>query len=144
MIGQRIKQARLNAGMSANKLAELLKKSRITLYRYENDPQANIPADTIIKLSEIFHTNPGYFLGWTNKIDPMVDNVATRQTQSFFLTEKDTDDGTMRVVGFFVKKDIGSKILLYSQNSTEVVGVSDEDFTMIRNLLKKLPDAAFE
>lgn len=58
-IGQRIKELRQAAGMSADELAERLGKNRATIYRYESDEIRKLPLDVLKSLADVFGITPG-------------------------------------------------------------------------------------
>lgn len=62
-IGDRIKECRKDMGLSQEALAEILYMKKSTISKYENDDR-DIPASTIVILSEALDTSPNYlFLG---------------------------------------------------------------------------------
>lgn len=65
IIGTRIKQRRLDLGITADDLADKIGKSRATVYRYENGEIKAIPVTVLKSLSEILQTTPGYLMGWS-------------------------------------------------------------------------------
>lgn len=66
-IGERIKEQRIKKDMSLQDLANLLKISRQTIYKYETGTIANIPLDKITALSEIFGMTEAELTGWDQK-----------------------------------------------------------------------------
>ena len=65
-MGKRIKERRLQLGMSADDLAEKLGKNRATIYRYEGDEIENFPVSIIEPLAAALLTTPAYLMGWTD------------------------------------------------------------------------------
>lgn len=65
-MGKRIKERRLQLGMSADDLAEKLGKNRATIYRYEGDEIENFPVSVIEPLADALLTTPAYLMGWTD------------------------------------------------------------------------------
>lgn len=63
-VGERIKQRRKELRLSADEIAEKLNKNRATIYRYENNEIARIPAKILKPLSEILQVSPEYLMGW--------------------------------------------------------------------------------
>ena len=63
-IGARIKQRRKELGYSAEKLAELVKLSPATIYRYEKNDIANMGADKLRPIAAALSTTPGQLMGW--------------------------------------------------------------------------------
>lgn len=66
-VGQRIKERRIELGMSAEKLGELLGKNRSTIYRYENGDIENMPIDILPTIADVLHTTPAVLMGWDQK-----------------------------------------------------------------------------
>lgn len=63
-IGERVKQRRLQLGMSADDLAKKINKNRATVYRYESEYIEKLPTTILIPLAEALHTTPAYLMGW--------------------------------------------------------------------------------
>ena len=57
-IGERIKEKRLEAGLTADDVAEKLNKNRATIFRYENNKIKDVPVSIIQELADILHTRP--------------------------------------------------------------------------------------
>ena len=66
MIGDRIKQARLSLGYSAEQVAAFLQVSPATIYRYENGDISKLPSKFIKPLAEFLCVTPEYLMGWTD------------------------------------------------------------------------------
>lgn len=64
MIGDRIKQARLKLGYSAEQVAAHLGVSPATIYRYENGDIAKLPSKHIVPLAEFLCVPPAYLMEW--------------------------------------------------------------------------------
>lgn len=67
MIGKRIKNRRVELGLSVNTIAKKLNKNRATIYRYENSAIKNLPITVLEPLAEILQTTPAYLMGWDQK-----------------------------------------------------------------------------
>ena len=67
-IGDRIKEIRTKHGMSQVMLADKIKVSKQTLYKYENGVITNIPSDKIEAIADVFGVSPAYFMGWDEGI----------------------------------------------------------------------------
>lgn len=67
MIGERIKQARLALGYSAEQVAAFLHVSPATIYRYENGDISKLPSKHIKPLAEFLCVTPEYLMGWTEE-----------------------------------------------------------------------------
>lgn len=71
--GERIKQRRIELGLSVDELAKKLKKNRATIYRYENNDIENFPTSVITPLANALETTPAYLMGWES--DPEKGNI---------------------------------------------------------------------
>lgn len=67
MIGQRIKEARMALGYSAEQVAAFLNVSPATVYRYENGDISKLPAKFIKPLAEYLCVSSAYLMGWTDE-----------------------------------------------------------------------------
>lgn len=65
-IGQRIKEMRIQNGLSIDELACRLGKNRTTVYRYENGDIENLPLGILDSLANALNTSPAYLMGWEN------------------------------------------------------------------------------
>ena len=66
MIGERIKEARLALGYSAEQVAAFLHVSPATIYRYENGDISKRPSKFIKPLAEFLCVTPSYLMGWSD------------------------------------------------------------------------------
>ncbi len=72
-ISQRIKDLRQKSGMTQVELAQKIKVSKQTMFKYENGIITNIPSDKIQALSEIFNVSPSFLMGWKeSQVDAFV------------------------------------------------------------------------
>ena len=69
--GDRIKQRRLELGLSVDEVATKLGKNRATVYRYESNDIENLPVGTLEPLAEILDTTPAYLMGWNSDDYPI-------------------------------------------------------------------------
>lgn len=67
MIGDRIKEARLALGYSAEQVAAFLNVSPATIYRYENGDISKLPSKFIKPLADYLCVTPAYLMGWTDE-----------------------------------------------------------------------------
>lgn len=65
-IGKRLKNRRLELGLSVDEVAKRLGKNRATIYRYENNDIENLPTTVLEPLAKILDTTPAYLMGWDN------------------------------------------------------------------------------
>lgn len=63
-IGERIKCRRLELGISAEKLGNIIGKNRATIYRYESDDIENLPITILEPLAKALRVTPAELLGW--------------------------------------------------------------------------------
>ena len=61
-VGDRIKQRRLELGLSVDDLASKLNKNRATVYRYESNDIENFPTSTLEPLAKALGTTPAYLM----------------------------------------------------------------------------------
>ena len=69
-IGERIKQRRLEIGLSVDQLADIIGKNRATIYRYESNEIEKFPLDILYPLAEALRTSPAYLMGWEDSTLP--------------------------------------------------------------------------
>ena len=83
MIGERIKQARLALGYSAEQVAAFLGVSPATVYRYENGDISKLPSKFIKPLAQYLCVSPSWLMGWTEEPpdDPVSDAPVTRESR---------------------------------------------------------------
>lgn len=81
-IGKRIKNRRVELGLSVDQVADALGKNRATVYRYESDEIENLPTNVLEPLAKALRTTPAYLMGWDENVsnktiptgfDPMPD-----------------------------------------------------------------------
>lgn len=68
-IGDRIKKQRELLGISQVELAEKIKVSKQTLYKYENNVITNIPSDKIEIIGKVLEVSPSYLMGWEDNLE---------------------------------------------------------------------------
>ena len=66
-IGERIKQCRLENGMTLLEVAEQLGVKEATVQRYESGNIKNLKQETIGSLAIIFQVTPARLMGWEEK-----------------------------------------------------------------------------
>lgn len=67
-IGERIKNRRVELGLSVDTIAAKLSKNRATIYRYESDDIENLPNTVLEPLAEILQTTPAHLMGWDEDV----------------------------------------------------------------------------
>lgn len=65
-VGDRIKELRMDAGMSQVEFANHIGVSKQTLYKYENNIITNIPSDKIEAMASALDVSPAQIMGWDN------------------------------------------------------------------------------
>lgn len=70
--GDRIKQRRIELGLTADDLAQKIGKSRATIYRYENGDIENMPTPILEPLAKALDTTPADLMGWTSSLPGIV------------------------------------------------------------------------
>ena len=86
-IGQRIKQKRIEAGLSVEEMAKKLNKNRATIYRYESDEIENLPISILSPLATALNTTPAYLMGWSDELETHKNNMirfAEKHNRDFF------------------------------------------------------------
>ena len=76
-IGKRLKELRINSGLTQSEVAKDIGVAIQTIFKYENEIVTNIPSDKIEKLAKVFDTTPEYIMGWKsdNKSENKPDNA---------------------------------------------------------------------
>ena len=63
-VGDRIRKAREEKGISQTDLAKMVGISKQTLYKYENNIVTNIPSNKIEKIADNLDVSESYIMGW--------------------------------------------------------------------------------
>lgn len=76
-ISKRIKDRRLELGISVEELAIRIGKNKATIYRYENGDIGKVPYDVLEPLSEALGVSIGYLVGSDDNVEefPLPDNL---------------------------------------------------------------------
>lgn len=69
-IGDRIKKARLQRGLTLIEVAEKLGKTEATIQRYESGNIKNLKNDTIEELANVLNVSPAHLMGWDTPTTP--------------------------------------------------------------------------
>lgn len=65
-IGQRIRELRINSGLSQTEVAIKLNTTKQNIYKYENSIITNIPLEKIEALAKLFNVSPSMLVGWSD------------------------------------------------------------------------------
>ena len=76
--GDRIKQRRIELGLTADDLAQKIGKSRATIYRYENGDIENMPTPILEPLARALDTTPADLMGWKSTADVPMERVPNK------------------------------------------------------------------
>ena len=87
--GDRIKQRRLELGLSVDELAQLLHKNRATVYRYESSEIENFPVSVLEPLAKALCTTPEYLMGWSAQAAPSVGQSAISRGKAYLLDARE-------------------------------------------------------
>lgn len=68
-IGERIKNRRLELGLSVDEVAEKIGKNRATVYRYESREIEDLPTSVLEPLAKALRTTPAFLMGWDREPD---------------------------------------------------------------------------
>lgn len=68
-VGDRIRKKREMIGMSQTELAEKLKISKQTLYKYEKNIVTNVPSNKIEEIADILKVSESYLMGWDKNLN---------------------------------------------------------------------------
>lgn len=74
-IGERIKSARVNRGMTQEELGRLIGVQRAAINKYETGVVVNLKRTTIANLAKALDVDPAWLLGMTETGDPMPSNL---------------------------------------------------------------------
>ena len=73
-IGERIKMRRKEIGLSAEQVADKLKVSPATIYRYGSSDIANMRIDKLEPIAKVLKTTPAYLMGWEDEKENNLDD----------------------------------------------------------------------
>jgi len=79
-IGERIKNRRVELGLSVDTIAAKLSKNRATIYRYESDDIENLPTTVLEPLAEILQTTPAHLMGWDEDVQSLPASLPPQAT----------------------------------------------------------------
>ena len=109
-IGERIKQKRLELGLSQEELAHRMgNKSRASICTVENDKE-DLTTTRIRKFAEALNTTPGYLMGWEDDGIPTVVKKVPDKTIRI-----DLDNGISIIYDPSKENDVKTAIELYQK-----------------------------
>lgn len=74
-MAERIKNKRIDMGLTQEELAEMLGLQKSAVAKYENGRVENIKRSIIFKMSEVLNCSPAYLMGWEEEKPEKVLNV---------------------------------------------------------------------
>ena len=121
-IGNRIKERRIELGLSADDLANRIGKSRATVYRYENGDIENMPTTVLEPLAKALETTPADLMGWEED-----ENLC-----AMTIFEDEIDDYTQEI-GEFLYYNPNHRVLFDS-----VMNVKPADVELAQQMLDRI------
>ncbi len=82
-IGQRIRNRRMELGLSVEELADRLGKNKATVYRYESDAIKDLPVSVLENLADVLRTTPADLMGIESEQDPYYIEDEARELAEF-------------------------------------------------------------
>lgn len=95
--GDRIKNRRIELGLTVDELASRVKKSRATIYRYENGDIENMPTTVLEPLAKALETTPADLMGWSPSENSSAKTVAISFCDNIYCS---TDDECTLIVSY--------------------------------------------
>lgn len=101
-IADRIRNRRLELGLSVDDLARLLNKNRATVYRYESSYIKSYSPDVMESLAKALQTTPAYFYGYdddseSSETDPEI-HIVTSMMENMTKEQKRQVIDLIRIV----------------------------------------------
>lgn len=63
-VGDRIRQTRIEKGMTQQQLSEAIGVSKQAIFKYETNIVTNIPTDRVNAIAKCLGVKPAYLMGW--------------------------------------------------------------------------------
>ena len=132
-VGQKIRNRRIELGMSVEDLAKRIGKNRATVYRYESDYIENLPLTIIVPLAEALHCSPGFLMGWEEQASWSAQFL---NTLSSIIGESDAKE--LKLLGLdpdYLRSVIDGDVELTFERACDIVDALGEsfDFMLGRN-----------
>lgn len=103
--GERIKELRIQSGLSQVDFADKINVSKQTLYKYENNIITNIPYAKIEAAAKLGNVSPSYLLGWPDNDFSInyTDNDGKQQELLIACTKQLSNDNLKRLIAYAQK-----------------------------------------
>ena len=128
--GDRIKQRRLELGLSADDLGAKIGKSRATIYRYENGDIENMPTPVLEPLAKALDTTPADLMGWEGQC--IKSNIEDRNISWTVSDKPDNNQKELNEIYLQLSSNNQQRVLTYSKTLLSTQQMEEE----------LLPDAA--
>lgn len=122
--GDRIKQRRLELGLSADDLGAKIGKSRATIYRYENGDIENMPTPVLEPLAKALDTTPADLMGWEGQSEKS--NIKTIAVPWTVSDKPDTAQKELNEIYIQLSSDNRERVLTYSKSLLSTQQLDDE------------------
>ena len=123
-IADRIRNRRLELGLSVDDLAKLLQKNRATVYRYESNYIKSYSPDVLESLAKALQTTPAYFYGYDD---------STPEPRHDDLNDHDSDEirllipGLSRIPREQVERTKNAFLAMFKATYPELFDKGDDD-----------------
>ena len=122
--GDRIKQRRLELGLSADDLGAKIGKSRATIYRYENGDIENMPTPVLEPLAKALDTTPADLMGWEGQSEKS--NIKTIAVPWTVSDKPNTVQKELNEIYIQLSSDNRERVLTYSKSLLSTQQLDDE------------------
>ena len=104
-VGERIKELRIQSGLSQVDFADKINVSKQTLYKYENNIITNIPYAKIEAAAKLGNVSPSYLMGWPDNDFSInyTDNDGKQQELLIACTKQLSNDNLKRLIAYAQK-----------------------------------------
>ena len=96
-VGDRIRKQRELLGISQTELAEKIKVSKQTLYKYEKNLITNIPSNIIEEISKVLNVSESYLMGWENKEIELINEEEKGKSLSKLIANENMLDAVVKL-----------------------------------------------
>lgn len=122
--GDRIKQRRLELGLSADDLGAKIGKSRATIYRYENGDIENMPTPVLEPLAKALDTTPADLMGWEGQ--SIKSNIEDRNIPWTVSDKPDNNQKELNEIYVQLSSNNRKRVLTYSKSLLSTQQLDDE------------------